>query len=118
VRHPGPRDRRGRVSDHDPGGQSWPEFLDALEAAAHRLREQVTTGARAQVPDLPPPPGPVPAGLAGRQAAVAALVDDVAALVAQHQNEIRLKLATTSRPSIHEDPRNRQVVGSHLDVLS
>ena len=97
--------------------QSWPAFLDALEAAATGLRDQVTTGARARVPQIPPPSGPAPAELAERQAAVTALVDEVAGLVARHQDEIGQKLAATSRPSIHQDPRSRQVVGGHLDVL-
>jgi hypothetical protein len=95
----------------------WLHFLDALEAAAVALREQVTTGARARVPQIPPPPGTAPAELEARGAEVAALLDEVAALVGRHQDEIARKLAATSRASIHQDPRSRQVVGSHLDVL-
>ena len=95
----------------------WPDYLDAVEAAAVTLEQQVLTGATARVPLIVQPQGEVPGHLAERRDAVAAAVARVEALVAQHQGDITRRLAATSRPTSHPDDPTGHQLGWTLDIM-
>ena len=95
----------------------WPDYLDAVEAAALALEQQVLTGGAARVPVITQPQGEAPGGIAERRDAVAAVVARVEALVTQHQADITRRLAATSRPTSHPDDPAGHQLGWTLDIM-
>jgi hypothetical protein len=94
----------------------WSDYLDGLEDVALAVRADLLEGRSPVVPAIVQPAGPLPTHLQARQVEVAALVDDVAAFLAQHQNAVAERLGALPHPAARSTDRPAGSLGERVDI--